>query len=113
MFCNSCGAEIPDDASVCSQCGKNPRGNYTQNVKNVKPESSFTEAKSRVAAGLLQIFLAAFGAGRFYLGYTHIAIMQIFLNFITGGTAIIWPIIDGILILCGKPQTDAHGKPLI
>lgn len=113
MFCNSCGAEISDDVSVCSQCGKDPRGNYTQNVKNVKPESSFTKAKSHITAGLLQIFLAPFGAGRFYLGYTHIAIMQIFLNFVTGGTAIIWPVIDGILILCGRLKTDAYGEPLI
>ncbi len=112
MFCNSCGAEIPDDAHICSQCGKNPHGNYKQEIRTVKPEDSFARSKSRIIAGLLQIFLGYFGAGRFYLGYTQIALMQIFLNFMTRGLAVIWPIIDGITILCGKVKTDAYGEPL-
>lgn len=113
MFCNSCGAEISDDALVCSQCGKNPRENHEPEVINVRPESSFTKSKSRILAGLLQIFFGFLGAGRFYLGYTNIAVSQIFVNLFTRGLGIIWPIIDGIGILCGKVKIDAYGNPVI
>lgn len=112
MFCNFCGAEMPDDAQICTQCGKNPRGNYEQEIKTVKPEDNYKKQKSRVLAGLLQIFLGYFGAGRFYLGYTQVALSQLFLNLMTRGLTILWPIIDGIMILCGKVKTDAYGEPL-
>lgn len=110
MFCNFCGAEIPDDATICSQCKNDPHGEYIQQIKTVKPE--FARSKSRLLAALLQIFLGCVGAGRFYLGYNSTAVLQLFLTFITGGTAIIWPIIDGILILIGKVPADAAGIPL-
>ena len=113
MFCNSCGAEMPDDATLCTQCGKNPHGNYEQKIKTVKPDDEYSHAKSRIIAGLLQIFLGYFGAGRFYLGYTSIAVSQIFINFFSRGLGIIWPVIDGIGILCGKVKTDANGNPVI
>lgn len=67
--------------------------------------------RSRVTAGLLQIFLGGFGIGRFYLGYTGIAIGQLFTFpiFFLGG---IWGFIDGILILCGQVTHDANGVPI-
>ena len=67
--------------------------------------------KSRVTAGLLQIFLGGFGIGRFYLGYTGIALGQLFTFpiFFLGG---IWGCIDGILILCGQVTYDANGVPI-
>ncbi|MCH5185219.1 MAG: TM2 domain-containing protein [Oscillospiraceae bacterium] len=64
-------------------------------------------------AGILQIFLGAFGIGRFYLGYYKTAIWQIVLSLVTlfiGGA--VWGFIDGILILNGNPHTDAFGKAL-
>lgn len=67
--------------------------------------------RSRVTAGLLQIFLGGFGVGRFYLGYTGIALGQLFTFpiFFLGG---IWGFIDGILILCGQVTHDANGVPI-
>jgi len=66
--------------------------------------------KSKLVAGLLQIFLGAFGAGRFYTGHTGMAIGMIFASWCTG-IGVLWPIIDGILILV-KGGTDAEGRIL-
>ncbi len=67
--------------------------------------------KSKVVAGVLQILLGAFGAGRFYTGHTTIAIWQIVATWLTCGIGGIWPLIDGIMILVGN-QTDAQGRIL-
>lgn len=70
-----------------------------------------TPQKSRLVAGLLQIFLGWCGVGRFYLGYTGMGLGQLFSNFLCG-IGYIWAFIDGILILCGQVKTDARGIPL-
>jgi TM2 domain-containing membrane protein YozV len=64
--------------------------------------------KSKMVAGLLQIFLGGFGVGRFYLGYTGIGVLQIFFGWLTCG---IWPLVDGIMMLTGRVP-DAQGRPL-
>jgi TM2 domain-containing membrane protein YozV len=70
-----------------------------------------TSDKSKLVAGLLQIFLGGFGAGRFYTGHTSKAIWQIVATWLTCGFGAIWPLIDGIMILA-KGGTDAQGRPL-
>ena len=67
--------------------------------------------KSKLVAGLLQIFLGTFGIGRFYLGYNGIAVAQLAVSLLTCGIGAIWPFVDGILILLGKVQ-DPSGRPL-
>jgi len=67
--------------------------------------------KSKMTAGLLQIFLGAFGVGRFYLGYTGIGIAQIAVTWLTCGIGAIWPLIDGIMILTDKVP-DSAGRTL-
>lgn len=67
--------------------------------------------KSKVTAGLLGILLGSFGLGRFYLGYTKVAIAQIAVTWLTLGIGGIWPFIDGVLILLGKVP-DAEGRAL-
>lgn len=67
--------------------------------------------KQKLTAGLLQIFLGAFGAGRFYIGDTGIAIAQIAVTWLTCGFGGIWPLIDGIMMLTGSVQ-DPQGRPL-
>jgi TM2 domain-containing membrane protein YozV len=80
-------------------------------------------AKSKLAAGLLGIFLGGFGVHRFYLGFNNIAIAQLAVGVIglvllpfTCGLifmgACIWGLIDGIMILTGSISTDAQGRPL-
>lgn len=67
--------------------------------------------KSKLLAGLLQIFVGSFGVGRFYLGYTNIGIAQIAVSWLTCGIGAVWPLIDGIMILVGKVP-DSEGRPL-
>ena len=80
--------------------------------------------KSKMAAGLLGIFLGEFGIHNFYLGYTTKAIVQLSLTilgwiltciviggFLVAGMAI-WGLVEGIFILTGKINVDGHGVPL-
>lgn len=67
--------------------------------------------KSKLIAGLLQIFLGYLGIGRFYMGNIGIAIAQILVSFLTFGIGALWPLIDGIVILVGNPR-DSQGRPL-
>ena len=64
--------------------------------------------KSKVIAGVLQLFLGGFGAGRFYVGSTGVAIAQLF----TCGGPVVWSLVDGILLLSGNDPTDEHGRLL-
>lgn len=68
--------------------------------------------KSKMAAGLLGIFLGGYGIHNFYLGYTKKAVIQLVLSLCTCGIAGIWGFIEGIMILCGNINTDADGNPL-
>lgn len=67
--------------------------------------------KSKVIAGLLQIFLGGLGIGRFYLGYTTIGVLQIVVTVLTLGVGSLWGFIDGIVILVGDVP-DAQGRKL-
>lgn len=70
------------------------------------------QPKSKIAAGLLGIFLGGLGIHRFYLGYTTIGVLQIVANIFFGAGGL-WGFVEGILILCGVAiTTDANGVPL-
>lgn len=68
--------------------------------------------KSKLVAGLLGIFLGAWGVHNFYLGNNSRAVIQIILTVVTCGLASLWGFIEGIMILCGNINTDANGVPL-
>jgi TM2 domain-containing membrane protein YozV len=75
--------------------------------------SSADNRKSKLAAGLLGIFVGGFGVHRFYLGYTGIGVAQIVVTFLTCGVGALWGLIEGILILTGSSiTTDADGQTL-
>jgi len=67
--------------------------------------------KSKVTAGVLEILLGPFGAGRFYLDQPGTAVAQIAVTWLTCGIGGIWPLIDGILMLTGKVR-DKNGRQL-
>jgi TM2 domain-containing membrane protein YozV len=75
-------------------------------------------AKSRLAAGLLGIFLGWLGIHRFYLGYNGLGLTMLLLSVLSIGLLApfiaIWGLVEGIMILAGaeKFRTDARGVPL-
>lgn len=111
-YCHNCGKPIAPQAVVCLNCG----------VPNQPPVP--TNAKSKIAAGLLGIFLGCLGVHNFYLGYTSRAVGQLVLTivgallfctgigFILVAAAQIWGLIEGIMILAGSINIDANGMPL-
>ncbi|MEV0252371.1 TM2 domain-containing protein [Nocardia sp. NPDC050712] len=111
-------AQQPQYGQQPQQYGQ-PGGYPGQYGPGVDPEAPFGRDqygtpfsdKQKLVAGLLQIFLGAFGAGRFYTGHTNLAIAQIAVVWLTCGLGGIWPLIDGIQMLMGSVP-DANGRPL-
>lgn len=88
-----------------------PPGTYTGDPNapyGIDPYGRPYSEKSKVTAGVLQLLLGGFGAGRFYTGHTGIALGQLF----TCGGCGIWALIDGIILLVNDNQTDAQGRVL-
>jgi TM2 domain-containing membrane protein YozV len=107
-FCQNCGADTNLNADVCVKCG----------VRLARAATA-GRPKSKLAAGLLGVFVGGLGIHRFYLGYTGIGIAQLVLAFlgiptcgITAVAAWLWGLIEGILILTGHINVDAQGQPL-
>lgn len=103
-FCPNCGANTMPGANVCTQCG------VALNTPPAGPVNA--SPKSKMAAGLLGIFLGAWGIHNFYLGFTSKAIIQIVVTLVTCGIGGLWGFIEGILILTGSINKDAQGMPL-
>ena len=138
MFCKQCGKPIDDGQELCEDCknaanqnanmnnnmNMNNGGNYNNmnnvgnynNMNNNMNQSYNPQAKSKIAAGLLGIFLGALGVHNFYLGYTGKAVAQLLISILSCGTlswaSAIWGLVEGILILTGSINTDGNGNPL-
>lgn len=110
-FCPNCGTQVADDnQAFCPNCGANLGVNtntFAQQQSNVN-----NNQKSKMAAGLLGIFLGGWGIHNFYLGYTGKGIAQILVTILTCGIGSLWGLIEGIMILAGSITTDANGVPL-
>lgn len=114
-YCHHCGNPITPETAVCLNCGV-PN-------KNVASAAN-SSAKSKIAAGLLGIFLGQFGVHNFYLGYTKKAVTQLVLTiigyvlccvligFLFIMVTSIWGLVEGIMILAGKIDEDANGLKL-
>ena len=117
MFCEKCGTQLVDGAKHCSNCGAPVGGQSTQNANPVNNNGG--EQKSKLVAGLLGIFIGSLGVHNFYLGNTRNGIIQLVLCLagvltcgITSFAAMIWGLVEGIMIIAGKVETDANGVPL-
>lgn len=106
-FCRNCGAEIGENAFVCLKCGAKVDGGQTVSNPN---------AKSKLTAGLLGIFLGSFGVHNFYLGFKGKAVGQLLITllscFFLSPVSGIWGFIEGIMILTGSSKVDAEGNLL-
>lgn len=134
-YCSNCGTTTGDSVTICPNCGLNlapttsevttssviDQNNNTNSSYSQNTYTNTTKApKSKIAAGLLGIFLGWLGVHRLYLGYTAIGVTQLvlgLLGFLTCGiTTMIsstWGLIEGILILCNSTiTTDSDGNPL-
>lgn len=100
-YCPNCGANTPPGAAVCTSCG-------IALPQMINPELQ----KSKLAAGLLGIFLGGIGVHNFYLGFTGKGVAQIIVSVVTCGIGGIWGFIEGILLLTGNINRDANGLPL-
>ena len=122
-FCYNCGAQADPAAAVCIKCGValyaapgTAPGVAPLNYPAVGPGP----LKSKLVAGLLGIFVGAFGVHRFYLGYNTIGVIQILVTLVGGLITCgfgslggwIWGLVEGILILTGNINKDAQGRPL-
>jgi TM2 domain-containing membrane protein YozV len=96
-YCPVCAAATHPAAVVCLRCGA-----------GLRPPGT----RSKLVAGLLGIFVGAFGVHRFYLGYTQLGVIQIVVTIVTCGIGGLWGFIEGILILTGNIDRDADGMPL-
>lgn len=94
-YCHNCGKPLAPDAAVCLNCG----------VAN--KQAPAPDAKSKLVAGLLGIFLGTFGVHNFYLGYTGKAITQLVLTIVgyiyLRGLPIVW-------ILLSRLRRNQSGK---
>lgn len=133
MYCKNCGSQMVDNAAVCVKCGvaAGMGSSYCPNcgqptlpgavactqcgVFLTKPVQT-QDQKSKLAAGLLGIFLGALGIHNFYLGKNSRALVQLLVSVLSCGVLswamAIWGLVEGIMILTGNINTDANGVPL-
>lgn len=104
-FCSNCAAPLVPGAAVCTNCGV-----------AVNSQNMMQSDKSKMAAGLLGIFLGSLGVHNFYLGFTGKAVAQLLISVLScGALAVVsgvWGLIEGIMILTGSMDTDAQGRKL-
>ncbi len=124
--CPQCGASAQLADRVCARCGHVFRSQFVPPGSPTQPPpggpyagGAYFQQKSKLAAGLMGVLIGWTGAHRFYLGYHTIGAIQLVLTLISPLTcfltlygAVIWGLIEGILILTGEIPVDARGIPL-
>jgi len=85
-FCRDCGSVIHARAEICPKCGVRQK---------MIPTAG---ARTRVAAGILALFLGGLGAHKFYLGKPGMGILYLLFcwTFVPAGVGLI----EGIVYLC-------------
>ena len=113
-YCANCGEELKEGSKFCDKCGTKV-GESTEKKENATSTNS-SDQKSKLAGGLLGIFLGCFGIHNFYLGYNGKAVGQLLITVLSCGLlspiSAIWGLVEGICILTGSINVDAEGNPL-
>ncbi len=125
MFCKKCGNEIPNEAKFCTNCGTAvqpvPENGETGQTRTPEQASTaivqpqvvvYTQPptginpnwplKSKIAAGLLGIFLGGLGIHKFYLG--HIGSGIAYIVFCWTCIPAFIGFIEGIVYLCSSDE---------
>lgn len=107
-------------AGVPGREQNNEQQGQNQNQQQQSQQQGPNNQKSKLAAGLLGIFLGGLGIHNFYLGYTGKGIAQILLTLVGWClcgigpiVAAIWGLVEGVLILTGNISEDGKGQPLM
>lgn len=123
LKCQNCGGTMEPDESgvyaICEYCGKKQeiKANQISTVSSVSITNTDKSAKSKITAGLLAVFLGAFGLHNFYLGDKTKGTIQLLLTLIFCWTYIvpiivwIWAIFEAIRIFGGY-VSDSNGNTL-
>ncbi len=114
-FCRHCGAKIPEDAVICTVCGRQVEAvkseaaqpsvvinnsNTNSNINtNVNAGGRGGNPKNKWVAFLLCLFLGFIGAHKFYEGKVGMGILYLF----TMGLFGVGVLVDLIVLLC-KPN---------
>lgn len=114
------GAYPPPNAGYQQSPYQGPGQPYVQTASGAYQPVAMWSPKSKLAAGLLGIFLGTFGVHNFYLGYTGKAVAQLLITLLSIGmlawVSSIWGLIEGILILASGTGSswdlDANGYPM-
>lgn len=116
-FCKHCSAKIPEDAVICTACGRqveemtsnataqpsivinNANTNTNTNMNTNVNSGIYGRPKNKWVALILCILLGFFGAHKFYEGKIGMGILYIF----TGGLFFIGVFID-LFVILSKPN---------
>ena len=111
-LCPQCGAPIAANSTKCEYCGavvaqKNapspqPQVVYTQQPQGVYPERANWPVKSKIAAGILALFLGGFGIHKFYLGRVGAGILYLLFCWTYIPACIAF--IDAIILFCSNDE---------
>ena len=103
-YCKHCGARIPEDAVICTSCGRQVetvRNESQPNVviqitnTNVNAGGRYGRPKNKWVAFFLCLFLGFIGAHKFYEEKTGMGILYLF----TAGLFMIGAVVDLIALL--------------
>lgn len=96
--------------------GWQPQGPVSQHPYPSIPQVAVGPPKSKVAAGLLALFLGTLGIHRFYLGYNGIGVAMLLISVLSLGLlapfVAIWALVECVLIFTGSIN-DSNGRPLV
>lgn len=129
--CPNCGASFPPDALRCTRCGSYVERPAPQPYSAAgaqpwlyspppAPILPVVAVKSKRTAAILAFALGWAGVHRFYLGHITLGLVQfllsMFFSFCTFGitfvAALVWGVVEGVLIQNGTIDRDADGRPL-
>lgn len=112
--------KILDEMRRSDSDGKN-HGEMKSPWESSQRQESVRGTKNKTMAGLLGIFLGAFGIHNFYIGRTSRGLVQLLISVLSGGTLSfipeVWGLVEGVLIISSKRGSkwhkDGQGKELI